>query len=147
MVAHLHNNMSEFGMERKETHDAILGAIAELAPMQQHDRRSILHRYAAAAEAEHFWATGKYSEAIESPERRASVIPAENLARWKSWLKRVEQTFGLNDPNTLRIRSNIARWTGETGDALKALRLFRQLLRDLERVRNATSPEALHTRA
>jgi len=136
----------EFGIEREEAHNAILGAIAELAPMQQHDSRSTLHRYAAAAEAEHFWAIGKHSQAIESLARRASVIPAENLARWKSWFKRVEQTFGLNDPNTLRLRNNIARWTGETGDAREALRLLRELLPDLVREMGAISPETLQTR-
>ena len=36
--------------------------------------------------------------------------------------------------HTLRTRNNIAYWTGETGDAQEALRLFRALLPDRERV-------------
>jgi NACHT domain/Tetratricopeptide repeat len=136
----------EFGSEAREVHTAILEAIAELAPVQQHESRSTLHRYAAGAEAEHFWAIGRYFEAMTSLASRASVIPAENLARWKSWFKRAEQTFGPSDPSTLRIRINIVRWTGETGDFQEALRLCRQLLPDLERVMGATSPETLHAR-
>ena len=37
-------------------------------------------------------------------------------------------------PDTLATRSNVASWTGQCGDAAGALRLFRELLPDLERV-------------
>ena len=116
-----------YGIEAKEPHGAILDAIAELAPMEQDGIRKPVQRYAAAAEAEHFWAIGNHSKAIASLEERNSAIPAENLARWHSWLQRIEQTCGHNNRNTLRARYNIARWTGETGDAREALRLFEAL--------------------
>ena len=136
----------EFGSEAREPHTALLDAIAELAPMEQHDMRSPLHRYAAAAEAEHFWAIGKHSEAITSLSSRASNIPAENLARWKNWFNRVDETLGRDHPDTLRTRSNIAAWTGEAGDSREALRLFQELFPDRERVLGSDHLDTLRTR-
>jgi hypothetical protein len=38
--------------------------------------------------------------------------------------------LGADHPDTLEIRNNIAGWTGESGEASEALRLFRDLLPD-----------------
>jgi hypothetical protein len=49
-------------------------------------------------------------------------------------------------PGTLATRGNIAGWTGQCGDAAGALRLFRELLLDLERVLGPDHPDTLTTR-
>ena len=49
-------------------------------------------------------------------------------------------------PETLTTRANIAYWTGRCGDAVGALRLFRELLPDLERVLGPDHPGTLTTR-
>lgn len=48
--------------------------------------------------------------------------------------------------NTLTTRNNIATWTGKTGDANGALKLFRALLPDWERVLGKEHPDTLATR-
>ena len=50
-------------------------------------------------------------------------------------------------PDTLTTRSNIAHWTGDTGDAPRALRLLRELLPDRERVLGKDHPATLTTRS
>jgi len=46
--------------------------------------------------------------------------------------------LGPDHPDTLTTRGLIASWTGEMGEAREALRLFQELLPDLQRVRVAT---------
>ena len=53
---------------------------------------------------------------------------------------------GIDHPDTLATRSNIALWTGEAGDAARALRLFTELLPDQARVLGADHPGTLATR-
>jgi hypothetical protein len=57
-----------------------------------------------------------------------------------------ERVLGRDHPDTLGTRSNIAYWTGQTGDADEALRLFRELLPDQERVLGCDHPDTLGTR-
>ena len=49
-------------------------------------------------------------------------------------------------PGTLGIRTNVAALTGQTGDDCRALRLFRALLPDLERMLGPDHPDAVTTR-
>ena len=57
-----------------------------------------------------------------------------------------ERVLGRDHPDTLTTRSNIAHWTGESGDAREALRLFAELLPDQERVLGRDHPDTLRTR-
>jgi Tetratricopeptide repeat/NACHT domain len=136
----------EFGSEAREAHTAILEAIAELAPIVEHNMFSPLQRYSSAAEAEHFWAVGRYFEAMASLAMRASDIPAENLERWKSWFERASIALGPENEYTLATRNNIASWTGRTGKRDEALRLFRELLPDQTRTLGSDHPSTLLTR-
>jgi hypothetical protein len=54
---------------------------------------------------------------------------------------------GDDHPDTLTARSNIAHWTGQSGDPAGALRLSHELLPDLARVRGPEHPSTLATRA
>jgi tetratricopeptide (TPR) repeat protein/energy-coupling factor transporter ATP-binding protein EcfA2 len=135
-----------FGIDPQEPHRALAQAIAELAPAESHDPADPLHRYAAAREAEHLWALGEYGRVVESLVHRQSVIPAENLKRWQSWKARIESKLEPDHPDTLRTRYNIAEWTGRVGEAREALRLYRALLPDQERVLGRDHPDTLNTR-
>ena len=55
--------------------------------------------------------------------------------------------LGPNHPDTLATRSNIAAWTGECGDANEALRLFKALCPDQERVLGINHPDTLAARS
>jgi hypothetical protein len=54
--------------------------------------------------------------------------------------------LGHDHPDVLTTRSNIASWTGRTGDSQTALRLFQALLPDRERVLGHDHPETRTTR-
>ena len=54
--------------------------------------------------------------------------------------------LGADHPDTLTTRGNIAVWTGQSGDAAGALRLFQELLPDQERVLGADHPDTLRPR-
>jgi hypothetical protein len=53
---------------------------------------------------------------------------------------------GPDHPETLFTRSEIAHWTGESGDAAGALRLFQALLPDRIRVLGPDHPDTLNVR-
>jgi hypothetical protein len=53
---------------------------------------------------------------------------------------------GPDHPDTLTTYGNLARWTGETGDAARALELFQALLLDQERVLGPDHLDTLTTR-
>jgi FHA domain/Tetratricopeptide repeat len=57
-----------------------------------------------------------------------------------------ERVLGPEHPDTLRTRADLAFWIGESGDAAQALRLFQELLPDLERVLGPDHPDTLATR-
>ena len=146
LTDYLSGGRARYAIDVRSGHGAIREAIDELAPMAGHDPADPLHRYAAQMEPEHLWAIGEYSGVISSLAARVSVIPVENLRRWKSWEVRFAAQVGEANPETLAARANIAFWTGRSGDARKALRLFRDLLSDQRRVLGADHPDTLVTR-
>jgi hypothetical protein len=143
---YLSAGLARYAMDVRRGHGAIQEAIDELAPMVRHDPADPLHRYAAQMEPEHLWAIGEYSDVLSSLTARGSVIPVENLRRWRSWEERFATEVGEAHPETLTTRHNVAAWTGQSGDAREAVRLLRELLPDQERVLGADDPETLTTR-
>jgi tetratricopeptide (TPR) repeat protein len=193
----------QFGIAPSEPHRALVDAIAELAPMDQHDPADQIHRYAFYREAEHLMAIGQLSDATASLKKRESLIPAENLRRWRSfydaWVQwktrgqRYRVLRRLNVPecsasaaifspkgpwrlsflealhpgftkarfrrllwrkvlggdalHTLIARGNIAYWTGQAGNVEEALRLFKELLPDQQRLLGNDHPDTLGTRS
>ncbi len=139
-------NGQDFPVNARAAHQALADAIADLAPSAKHDPSDPLHRYATTAEAEHLWALDRHEQALDSVQARQSHIPAENLTRWKDWHDRAHATLGPDHPNTLTARAQTAFWTGQAGDAAEALRLFRALLPDQERLLGPDHPNTLITR-
>ena len=149
--ATLHDYLSagraRYTVDVRQGHGAIHDAIDELAPMARHDPADPLHRYAAQMEPEHLWAIGDYSGVTLSLKTRASVIPAENLRRWRSWEERLAAQVGETHPDTITARFQLIKWTGQSGDAREALRLSRELQLDLERVLGPDHPDTFANRA
>src|SRR5262245_27936914 len=128
-------------------HDALLGAIDALAaPTGRHVPDDPLQAYAFIAEAHHLRGVGRHDEIVMRLAQREHPVPRENLTCWSAWLPHLTQVLGADHPDTLTTRNNIAQWTGQTGDAPEALRLFHALLPDLERVLGVDQPEALRMR-
>jgi hypothetical protein len=124
----------------------ILNEIEELAPVTGIYIDNPLYRWAAESEPEHLWQTGEIGAALRTLRRRPLPTPRENLARWTTWLPRVQAERGPEHLDTLTTRGNIAFWTGRTGDPADALRLFRELLPDQRRVLGPHHPDTLTTR-
>ena len=59
----------------------------------------------------------------------------------------VERIFGREDAHTLTARANLARWTGEAGDAAGARDRFAALLPVVERVLGPEHADTLTARA
>jgi hypothetical protein len=59
----------------------------------------------------------------------------------------VERVLGPEHPDTLRVRHNLARWTGEAGDAAAARDQYAALLPIRERVLGPEHPDTVTTRA
>jgi Tetratricopeptide repeat len=57
-----------------------------------------------------------------------------------------ERVLGAEHPDTLRVRNNLAGWTGEAGDAAGARDQFAALLPIYERVLGAEHPDTLTVR-
>ncbi|MGH8534465.1 MAG: tetratricopeptide repeat protein, partial [Gammaproteobacteria bacterium] len=106
----------------------------------------VVQRYAFERQAEHLWAVGATGQGLESLSARTSSVPRDNLRRSELWAPRMTATFGPDHPDTLSTRGKIAFWTGQCGDAPKALRLFEELLPDQARVLGSDHPHTLRTR-
>ncbi|MDP9440749.1 MAG: tetratricopeptide repeat protein [Actinomycetota bacterium] len=57
------------------------------------------------------------------------------------------ERFHVDHPETLATRGNVATWTGEAGDALRALKLFKALEPDMVRVLGPDHSHTLTTRS
>uniref|UniRef100_UPI002AD250D6 tetratricopeptide repeat protein n=1 Tax=Frankia sp. Cr1 TaxID=3073931 RepID=UPI002AD250D6 len=124
----------------------LLNEVEKLAPITGIYADNPLYRWAAGSEAEYLWQNGQISAALRALRRRPLPTPRANLTRWTEWYPRIRTARGPDHPNTLTTRGNIADWTGETGDPGEALRLFRELLPDQERVLGPGHPDTLTTR-
>jgi NACHT domain/Tetratricopeptide repeat/Caspase domain len=136
----------EVGIDASVAHGALADAIDQLAPASGHDPSDPLHRYAAAAQAEHLWAAGRQQQVVATLRARVSHIPAANLARWTAWQLRIQEALGADHPSTLAARHDVAYWSGQSGDAARALRLHLELVADQERVLGTDHPSTLATR-
>jgi hypothetical protein len=136
----------EVGIDGPAAHAALANAIEQLAPASTHDPTDVLHRYAAAAEAEHMWNAGRQTKVVGALRTRVSHVPAANLTRWAAWQPRIQEALGADHPDTLTTRHQVANWTGQSGHAREALRLYREVLAAKELVLGPDHPSTLATR-
>jgi hypothetical protein len=69
------------------------------------------------------------------------------LALFEALLPDMVRVLGPDNPVTLATRGNLARWTGEVGNAGMALALFESLLPDMTQVLGPDRPDTLTTRS
>jgi tetratricopeptide (TPR) repeat protein len=143
-----------FGLDPVEPHRALAECLAQLDPIEAvdeptpdglHPLRDAIGHYAALREPEHLWAIGERQGLLDSLEYRPSAVPAENLERWQNWSERLRHAMGQGEPDALRIHQNIAHWTGKSGDAREAARLYEELLPELVQAFGPTDPKILST--
>jgi hypothetical protein len=127
--------------DRAETNSVLADAIAEIAPMAEHDRGKPEHAYAERAEALHLWYAKRYDDIIRSLDARPSPIPVENRNRWAYWHDKAVTT-------RLRLvtAARQATWTAKAGDSTTALARFAELREEFERELGPTDPETLSLR-
>ena len=73
-------------------------------------------------------------------------MPAAARDQFAALLPVRERVLGREHPDTLATRANLARWTGEAGDAAAARDECAALLPVEERVRGREHPDTLITR-
>ena len=132
--------LAGFAIDVGGAHRALALAIDALAPVSNHAPDDSCHYYAFFREAVHWWAIGEVEHAVKCLWDRKSNLPRENLERCLWWLPTIEGQFGENHPATLAIRHETAFWTGKSGNVGEALRLFTELLPDMEGGSVATTP-------
>lgn len=139
-----------YAVDVRAAHRSIAEAIAELAPVDQRTPVTAHHplqEYADRAEPDHLWHAGFHLEALGSLEAREAPLSADNLQRWQRWQDEARRTLGPDHPATLTARGNTAYWTGDVGNAARALELFTTLLPDLVRVLGPDHLETLGARS
>jgi hypothetical protein len=124
-----------------DINSVLADAIAEIAPMAEHDRGRPEHAYAERAEALHLWHARRYYEIISSLDARPSPVPVENRNRWAYW-------HGKATTPQLRLvtAARQATWTAKAGDPTTALARFAELREEFERELGPTDPETLSLR-
>ena len=133
-----------------EAHGAIVRAIEERAAASRHDpkdyRDNPLLAYGFDAGPRHRWEARQAESLVTDLAARTDPVPRVNLARWITWAELVQAVLGPDHPDTLGVRYNLARWTGETGDPAAARDLSAALLPDCERVLGPDHPDTLRVR-
>jgi len=124
----------------------LLEEIEKLAPVTGIYTDNPLYRWATTAQAEHYWQLGMPIATYESLKARPLPVLQENLTRWQEWLPRFHDRLGPTHRYVFAIRAIIANEIGEVGDAVGALRLLQELLRDEVQVRGAQDLDSLVTR-
>ena len=123
LVDHLRHTMLVRGDVPSGGHQAIISAI-EADTASDHPAYS---EYAEAHLAEHLSAVGRYGDALSAVAASIGDRPADA-------------------PDILRARGDLARFTGEAGDARGAVQQLTALLPDAERVLGPDHPDTLASR-
>jgi tetratricopeptide (TPR) repeat protein len=90
------------------------------------DRATVVDElHSVAVEAERSGRVGQYTEAV---------------SRYRDLVVKASEALGPHDPQTLRMRHQLAHWTGESGDPAAAIELFTRLFADQETHQGPTHP-------
>lgn len=135
----------QFPVDAAEAHGAIADALAELAPRSKHnaDDEDPLQRYAALAEPEHLWASGRVIEVFDSLNRPRFTSYQDERERWRLWSARLRDALGSAHADTLRAQEKLARFVGLAGDPAEARDQYAELMPKLEQLWGADNERTL----
>lgn len=102
--------------------------------------------YRRRFEAEHLWQRRWYAEAVELVCSQCEPRPVDNMALVSGCVDRAEATLPEDDRSTLRLRSELALWTGRSGALTDALSLCRDVIRGRNSTLGANHRETLISR-
>jgi tetratricopeptide (TPR) repeat protein len=136
-----------YGVGAREAHRAMTTAIEALAPAASRMPDDPVHRYAFVREADHLIAIDDFDRALASLRTRVSNTPRENLERLRLALAQFRDRFGASHPSVFNLRGAVATWTGRSGDAREAVRLFTELLPEQEHALGPDHPDTLTIRS
>lgn len=122
-----------------EAHRSIL-AVLEV------DNSRIAKLYARRSLPEHYWAIGRYPEAIDAALRQLGDIPADNQDFLQLWLSRTSPFMDANDPSFLKLQAKFSYWKGEAGDFQGGIADLKEVLSRQLGVLGVEHPETLDTR-
>jgi len=135
----------------EQAHAAIADAIDDLAPTKDHTeggyRSDPMLAYAFAANIRHLYLSGRLDELEAEMDTRRDPVPSVNLARALAWQGPIEDAAGSGQRAALSNRGSIATFTGNAGDAREAVRLFGELLPEIERAMGPQDRDTLRARA
>ncbi|MFT4216446.1 MAG: tetratricopeptide repeat protein, partial [Micropruina sp.] len=130
---------------RDRTPDQVLAAA--LRSLQEKGWDDATRRYAEDAWAGHELAAGDASGAVVALVAVSSrMSPTVSRDRWQQYLEPISDLLGVEHPDTLTTRHNLAFWRGRAGDAAGAAAAFAELLPIRERVLGVEHPDTLRTR-
>ncbi|MBP2324540.1 hypothetical protein JOF56_004925 [Kibdelosporangium banguiense] len=127
-------------------HNALVSALASLAPISDRASGSPEQVYADAAEAEHCWQAGLKEEALQSLTNRAPAVPAENRDLWDFWRQRIIAAEGSRSRLAIVAQARYLTAVGKTGDRAAALTGFQNLLPIATEVLDRADPEIFSIR-
>jgi hypothetical protein len=132
-----------------DAHRAIVDALRELAPADQHDPSNELHRYAMEWEPDHLWKCGRVDEIekiVESLEARPLAKAADERERWQRWATALGEKLDKQSTAVVTARENLARWTGEAGNPTRAQAELTKLLPVRDQISGPDSEATIRTR-
>jgi hypothetical protein len=124
----------------RDAHQAILDVLGELT------QESAAVDYRQARAAEHLWALGRHSDAVDAVLAMLGPRAADNAQLLRPWSQQAAATLDADDPDSRRLRSSLAHWTGESGDVTGAVAAFTELLAEQARVLGPDDTKTLTTR-
>jgi hypothetical protein len=130
LVDHLRNAVVVPGGGPGDGHRALISAI-EADTASDHPAYS---RYAKTHLPEHLWAVGRHAYALSAVIDALGDRAADNARVLSPWVEKAIATLGPDNPDTLRARGELARFTGEAGDSRGAVQQLTALAPDMERV-------------
>lgn len=103
-------------------------------------------RYRGAFHAEHAFAGGLAERVVGILVSFEDPVPSIEVDRWEPWPDRLTAALGVDHPDTLATRHNLASSYWSAGRTGEAITLKEQVLADSERILGVDHPDTLGTR-
>jgi NTP pyrophosphatase (non-canonical NTP hydrolase) len=128
-----------WGQSVKAGHAAILNALRTAT-----DPAAVAYRQTRGPD--HFWALGRYHEALTTVMSGLGLRAADNRSLIELWTERAREVLPPIETDLLNLRSHLARWTAEAGNLADAIEQGHRLLEDRTRILGPDDPGTLATR-